>query len=278
LQAAHNDGKGVSRSTAVFGTILLAFATQVFGAGGMIDFETVPGSASADQLAIFSQYQGLFGVTFSLSTGGTPFLEAVGSADVGNGFVNDNLGGLPDVAASGYTNQLKNFFLRLGTTTLESLPVPRLVITYSAPVTAASAEIWDIDAQGPGTEQWLVEAYNGANAVVDSSASPLGTNNGSGSLDGKPWAWSFNHGMTADIHRIELSFTGSKTNGIGLAFDNFSPSSPVEAVPEPSALLMLLSGLGAIGARLRFKRRRGAALVQPVRPRSSARRFNTAGT
>jgi len=255
LQTAPEHGKRSARSTAVFGTILLVFASQVFGAGGTIDFETVPGSASADQLAIASQYQSLFGVKFGLSTGGTPFLEAVGSADVGNGFVNDNLG-LPDVAAAGYTNQLKSFFLRLGTTTLESLPVPRLIITYSAPVAAASAEIWDIDAQGPGTEQWLVEAFNGVNAIVDSSLSPLGTNNGPGSLDGKPWTWSFNHGVTADIHRIELSFTGSKINSIGLAFDNFSPSSPMEPVPEPSALLMLLSGLGAIGARLRLKRRR----------------------
>ncbi len=252
----YRDGKAIMHSTVLLSIVLLVSASRAFGAGGTINFETVPGSASADQLAIASQYQGLFGVTFSLSTGGTPFLEAVGSADVGNGFVNDNLGGLPDVAATGYTNQLKNFFLRLGTTTLESLPVPRLVITYSAPVTAASAEIWDIDAQGPGTEQWLVEAYNSFNAVVDSSLSPLGTNNGPGSLDGKPWTWSFNHGMTADIHRIELSFTGSKINAIGLAFDNFSPSSPMEAVPEPSALLMLLSGLGAIGAPMRFRRRR----------------------
>jgi hypothetical protein len=229
---------------ALIAALLLLSASGSF-AVGTIDFETVPGSASADQLPISNQYQSQFGVTFALSNGTTPFLEAVGSADSGNGFINDNLG-VADTAAFGFASQLKSFYLRIGTTTLETAPVPKLIISYVAPVAAASAEIWDIDAQGIGTEQWLVESLDASNNVIDSVLSPLGTNNGPSSLDGKPWPWSFNH-VVNDIHSIQVSFTGSKTSGIGLAFDNFSPSS-VSAIPEPSETLFMLCGLFVLGA------------------------------
>jgi hypothetical protein len=227
---------------AIVGSALLVSASNVLAL--TIDFETVPGSASADQLPISNQYQTQFGVTFSLNNGSTPFLEAVGTADAGDGFINDNLG-VADTAAPGFANQLKNFYLRIGTATLSSAPLPTLIINYSTPVAAASAEIWDIDAQGVGTEQWLLQTLDGSNNVNDSLISPLGTNNGAGSLDGKPWAWSFSHG-TNDIYAIRVSFIGSKTNGIGLAFDNFSPSS-VSPIPEPTETLMLLCGLAVLG-------------------------------
>jgi hypothetical protein len=246
------------RIKSVFGllvTILLAnFYPTAFAATGLIDFETVLSSAPVDQLPISTQYQSQFGVIFGLSDGTTPFIEAVGSADVGNGFFNDNLGTF-DVAAPGFANQLKNFYLRIGTTSLASAPVPKLIITYTAPVAAASAEIWDIDAQGPGTEQWLVETFDSSGNVNDFVFSPIGTNNGPTSLDGKPWAWSFSHG-SSDIYSIQLSFTGTKTNGIGLAFDNFSPSS-VSPIPEPTEALLLLCGLAFLFAgkiKLKFRR------------------------
>jgi hypothetical protein len=73
-----------------------------------------------DQLPITNQYQTSYGVTFSLSGGSTPFLEAVGSTDVGNGFINDNLG-IADTAAAGFASQLGNYYLRIGTTSLALL-------------------------------------------------------------------------------------------------------------------------------------------------------------
>jgi hypothetical protein len=92
----------------------------------------------------------------------------------------------------------------------------------------------------------LVESFDGSGNLTDSVLSPLGTNNGPSSLDGKPWTWSFSHGVN-DIYSIQLSFVGSKTSGIGLAFDNFAPDSVapdnMSPVPEPSEVLMLLSGL-----------------------------------
>jgi hypothetical protein len=231
------------------GLIVLTASSAAF-ASGIIDFETVPGSTPADQLAISTQYQSQFGVIFSLSDGTTPYLEAVGGTDPGNGFINDQLG-VSDTAAPGFEWQLGKFFLRLGTNTLMTAPVPSLIITYTSPVAAASAQIWDIDSQGQGTEQWLLETRGASNLVNDSVLSPLGTNNGPTSLDGKPWNWAFSH-STNDIYSIRISFVGSKNNGIGLAFDNFAPSE-ISPIPEPHHAVLLMMGLAAIAARKRLQ-------------------------
>ncbi|HEX5371146.1 MAG TPA: hypothetical protein VFW84_00275 [Aquabacterium sp.] len=220
--------------------LALAFCTSVVHAA-VIDFESVPGGSPSDQLAITSQYEPLFGVTFSLSSGDSPYLEAVGGADAGDGFVNNALNAV-DVAAPGFEPQLQGHFLRIGTTGLAAVPVPRLLISYTTPVAAASAQIWDIDGDPSATEQWQVEAFNSGGALVASLLSPLGTSYGVSSLDGKPWTWSFDRGGVADIASISLTFVGSKTSGIGLAFDNFSPSSPAPAVPEPGALALAVAG------------------------------------
>jgi hypothetical protein len=230
--------------------LLMALSPPVaMAAPGVIDFETVPGGASADQLAISNQYQAGFGVSFSLSTGGVPFLEQVGDSDAGRGFFNTGLG-VYDAAAAGFTSQLGNYFLRIGTGSLQTAPMPQLIINYSTPVAAASAQIWDIDGNASGSEQWLVEALGSGGGVIDSVLSPLGTTEDALSLDGKPWTWSFDHGSSADIFALRLSFTGSKTGGIGLALDNFSPAA---AVPEPSAWVMMLCGAGLLAALRRRK-------------------------
>ena len=81
----------------------------------LIDFETVPGGTPADQLAISTQYQAAYGVTFSLQDGGTPYLEQTGTGDSGQGFWNAYLGTY-DTESAGYEGQLGNYFLRFGTT------------------------------------------------------------------------------------------------------------------------------------------------------------------
>ena len=61
-----------------------------------------------------------------------------------------------------------------------------------------------------------------------------------------PWAFGFN--ALSDITRSEISFTGSKQPGIGLAFNNFSPIAL-------SQLQLLLFSLGIMGlAARRFKK------------------------
>jgi hypothetical protein len=55
----------------------LASATAALSS--CIDFETVPGNVRKEGLLISNQYKSTYGVTFSLETGGSPRLAAVGS-------------------------------------------------------------------------------------------------------------------------------------------------------------------------------------------------------
>ena len=219
----------------------------------VIDFETVPGATPADKLAISDQFEPTLGVTFSVSSGGL-FLEAVGSSDTGPGFQNNTLNAY-DVASPGFESQLQKYFLRIGTTNLLDKPVPTMLITYTTPVAAASAQIWDIDGDGTATEQWRVDARNSAGVLLQSILSPLGSTYDASGLDGKPWTWSFDHGTQADISSISLTFVGGKQTGIGLAFDNFSPSSPT-TIPEPESLALAIAGGATLLASGAVRRRR----------------------
>jgi len=238
----------------MFFLMVLLLSLTVNATAALIDFETVPAGSPSDALAISNQYASSpYGVTFSWSgTTGTPYLEAVGD-DSYDGFLNNGDNGNPgwDIEATGYTGQLGNYFLRLGNGDLPGKDtVGTLTISYDNDVSAASAQIWDIDYAGSqGTEQWLVQAFDSKHNVVGSMLSPMGDNM---TLDGRPWTWSFDHGNTNDITSIDISFTGSKTTGIGLAFDNFQTDS--SAVPIPGAVWLLGSGLlGLIGIRRKKK-------------------------
>jgi hypothetical protein len=238
--------------TRVLSAILGASFVIASGAAGaaVIDFETVPGGTPSDQLAITNQYEASDGVTFSLSDGGTPFLEQRDSDDDGNGFLRnfppEELSA--DIERAGHEGELGNFFLRLGIDTLFAVPVPQLIISYSTPVAAASAQIWDIDGNDFGTEQWRVEALDASDAVLATLDSPAGIVDTEESLDGLPWTWSFDL-SAADIHRIRISFIGTKIENIGLSFDNFSPTEP--AVPAPPAVWLFGTAMVALLHRLR---------------------------
>jgi hypothetical protein len=82
-------------------------------------------------------------------------------------------------------------------------------------------------------------------------ASPLGDDK---DLDGMPWAFGFEN--LTNITRIEITFTGSKTKGIGLAFNNFSPvediSVQTNSISEPST--MGIFSMVIIGFMLRRSR------------------------
>jgi hypothetical protein len=164
-----------------------------------------------------------------------------------------------DTADPGFTAQLGNWFLR---SPVGGSNFGTLVITYSGTtiVTAASGEIWDIDgtAQFPGgpgdTEEYTVRAYDSLNNLLATQVSPLGTlTSAIAPLDGQPWVFSFS-GLTAGIGKITINFTGSKTAGIGLAFNNFNPTG---VVPEPAGWLLAILGCGilTLGARRQANRK-----------------------
>ena len=62
------------------------------------------------------------------------------------------------------------------------------------------------------------------------------------SASGEIWAFGFSD--LSDITRIEISFTGSKNKGIGLAFNNFSTieevSDRTNSMPEPPTLVIFI--------------------------------------
>lgn len=234
---------------------LAASAALAQAAGGTINFESIPNGSPSDQLAISSQFQATFGVAFSTSVGGTPYIESTGGKDVGYGFLYGP-SDLQDTAVPGFESQLGSFYLRFGTTNLLVAPVPSLLINYSIPVSAASAQIWDIDSNSKGTEKWRIDALGSSSNVLASVLSPVGlVYTDPASLDGKPWTWSFDRGVASDIYAIRVSFVGTKTTDIGLAFDNFSPSSPVPELPTNS--LLALGFLAAAGVRRRARARAG---------------------
>lgn len=225
--------------------ILISITISLFAFNvnaALIDFETVPGGTPSDQLAISTQYQANYGVTFSLQGGGTPYLEQTGTGDSGHGFWNA-AAATYDTEAVGYEGGLGNYFLRFGTTTFSNAPGPILIIDYDNPVSAASAQIWDIDAapnNSNGYEAWTITARDINGGIIDTIYSPNGIDeNLSESLNAKPWTWSFNR-VSDDIYSIAVEFSGTASI-VGLAFDNFSPASAV--VPIPAAIWLFGSGL-----------------------------------
>ncbi len=103
-----------------------------------------------------------------------------------------------------------------------------------------SFQIWDIDGNAQGSEEYTVEFFDGASSLgtivtPEYFGSGIGT-----SLDGLPYLIEFNAGSD-QIDRIEITFSGTKTTNLGLAFDNFEA-----VVPEPSTYAML-AGLAALG-------------------------------
>jgi hypothetical protein len=224
----------------------------------LIDFEQTPAATTPlDDAPLNTPYAIPGGtVQFFFDTNGNntldggdnfPIFEQKGT-DGNDGFQNGGLG-VQDTAAPGFASQLGNFFLR-GPVGF-AVPDP-FIVDYNTGITisALSGEIWDIDGQNQGTEQWRVEVLDTANNVLASQLSPLGN---SPALDGRPWTFAFT-GLPLGVDKVRLTFIGTKTMGVGLAFNNFSPT---EAVPEPASVVLF--GLGAIGLLAVAAKRRRAA-------------------
>jgi hypothetical protein len=224
----------------------ILFLITLNATAGMIDFETTAsGGTPTDNGTIefsdaFMADSVIVRFGFDSNLDGTldtkAVFEQVGNTDINNDTGFWGFGPDKDTAAPGFASQLGSYFLRQSEP-YEAFGIFTILYEAENPVTEASGEIWDIDGK-TDTERFLVEAFNGA-TLLDSIESPLGEDH---TLDGKPWAFGFS-GLS-DITKIEISFTGSKIDGIGLAFNNFSPvedKSDVVYVPEPSIISLFLA-------------------------------------
>ncbi|MGH8215206.1 MAG: PEP-CTERM sorting domain-containing protein [Rhodanobacteraceae bacterium] len=217
---------------------VMALFASAQASATLINFENAHSAKGLnDNDSVTSQWAAE-GVTF-----GGAFLE--GTFDSGNpdvnpqGFLNDQTGNWDQGFSA--SPGLGDWFLRTGgEVDSRGGQGVYLTVDYTAPVFAASGQIWDIDGTASGTEQWrVVASLNGVQVAFEDS--PLGNSKGAGSLDGLPWT--FNLASGGGFDKIEFIFTGSKASGLGLAFDNFNTNS-LTGVPEPAALGMF--GLGAL--------------------------------
>jgi hypothetical protein len=250
--------------TLTFALFALLVSLPLPAAAAVIDFETTPaGAAPTDNAPLSAPYNLVGGgtVTFFFDNNGSnsydpgtdtqPVFEAYGPDSL-EGFAN-GVTGLADTANGGLAGQLGNFFLRQ---LQPGAPPPSFIADYNTSqiISALSGEIWDIDGGPSNTEQWLVESLDGSNNVLASQLSPLGN---SSALDGLPWVFSFS-GLPSGFDKVRITFVGTKTTGLGLAFNNFDPTA--SAAPEPGTFVLALAAAAAM-------------LVAPVR--KQVRRIST---
>jgi hypothetical protein len=234
-------------------------------AAQLIDFETTPSGATPTDDGVLSSLTpySIAGVqvSFGFDTDSNDAVDSDAVFELAGTFSgetpNAGFGGSSgiDTPDPGFGPQLGNWFLR---SSIGGSDFGQFIIQYTSsfPVTAASGEIWDIDGipgNGGGagfTEEYTVRAYDASNNLLATQVSPLGVlDSATAPLDGQPWTFIFT-GLSVGIDRIIVDFTGTKTTGIGLAFNNFSP---VSAVPEPAGLAL------ALGVLLPVRRRARAA-------------------
>jgi hypothetical protein len=227
----------------------------------VIDFETTPsGLTPIDNapLSRFTPYNiaGLQ-VSFGFDTNSDGIVDSDGLFEETGTYPGDPISAFSgssgvDTPDPGFGPQLGNWFLQS--------PAPgsqfgRFVIQYASsfPVTAASGEIWDIDGnQNTGvTEEYTIQAFDSTNSLLATIVSPLGVlDTPIAPLDGEPWVFAFS-GLSAGIDHVVITFTGTKTSGIGLAFNNFYPTT---AVPEPATVA--LAAIATIASAMVVRRRK----------------------
>jgi hypothetical protein len=137
-----------------------------------------------------------------------------------------------------------------------SVPFGTFIAQYDAaqPITELSGEIWDIDgvANDHTTEAWRVEVLSQNSDILATRLSPEYGDFSLSSLDALPWTFQF-RALPPGVAKLRLTFTGTKTSGFGLGFNNFSPT---VALPEPATVALAGSAIGSVLALRLFRRRR----------------------
>jgi len=217
------------RTTATLLLILLCGAS--LAASDVIDFEAfLDGTGTIDMQPISDEYLPL-GVTFSLvESGGEtivgyPLIAKTGPPRTAFVGCSDDDTPLPgqSVGSSFITNKAPGGEI-----------IGDLLVTYHTPVSMASGVIIDVDCRidgGPPCEQWTITARDSLNSVIGTFVidGPPGPENlecvapQAGPGDGVAFSWFFDVAPMT-IAAIRITYTG-EADGVGLAFDNFSPAS-----------------------------------------------------
>jgi hypothetical protein len=228
---------------------------------GSITFEDGNyGVTAADNMSITTNYSsagvtfrtGAYGDTNYGSFAGSAYLEKMGNdADTGFNYngstadtVSTNAGSnaLDGLNQSARNTLMGSYFLRTA-----SLVGDSLAVLYGAAVSEASFELWDLDGvSSDKAERWSIKAYNGdwLTPVLSQQTAMIDNDYDVSSYDGQVLVIGLS-GATFD--RFVIEFTGTKTDEVGLAFNNFNST---EAVPEPASVAMIaLGGLLIAGYR-----------------------------
>jgi len=207
---------------------LAATAVSTLGVAAqaaVLDFED--GTVTGEGTAISNQYQSSFGVTFS---GDGPKLVEVGAPTAG--FVPDDT---PDPAGA-----FGQFFLGTNFDNGQT----DLTIDYDTAVDELRFQMGDID----GPEEFDITAFNGSGGMVDF----LEVNAGDPGTGNQSVFDVVLRGMGIKQVQIVGTSPGQPDRNLGIAFDNFNPSSAV--IPLPAGLPLLAGGLAVLGvARRRSK-------------------------
>lgn len=252
----------------IAGFFLLSNLSSHIQAAIVINFEERPnGNTPADDADLVNPYVISGGsVRFFFDTNGNNSFDArdqfakferagQSASDTESAFLNAVTGVDDQALNPTLANQLGDWFLRQQLPLDQATDIDPFIVDYDTTeaITALSGEIWDIDGNANGTELWRVEVYNNAGSRIAELMSPLGTTgSGPATLNARPWVFGFSE--LSDVDFVKISFLGSKTAGIGFAFNNFSADTNLAAVPEPSSICLLAIGL-TIVAMIRWRKR-----------------------
>jgi len=221
--------KAIPASLIVFAAVTL-IAPGVNGQA-RIDFETrPPGVPTVDQEDICDEYLGPpWGVSFRIVDTNELEIGCPKIAKVGEPLTAFHGCGEPDADQPLPDQGVGASFL----TDNDEIGVSgNLLVTYSTPVAAASGVIIDVDIHEVGVrvEQWTITARDASRATVAQYVltAPTGEDlcppyPGAGPGDGAALPWMV-QSQTANIASLLIAYTGTADSGVGLAFDNFSPS------------------------------------------------------